>query len=77
MERKRILQSVVPSPSSPVLFADFVAGTGAELFRAVCEMDMEGVVAKRTVCTHHRKRVGAKVQPKAKVGTKFLRNGGR
>jgi bifunctional non-homologous end joining protein LigD len=46
VERKRILRTVVPH-GSPVLYADYVFGTGTELFRVVCDMDLEGIVAKR------------------------------
>jgi ATP-dependent DNA ligase len=30
-----------------VLFADFVEGRGLALFRAACERDLEGIVAKQ------------------------------
>lgn len=46
-ERKRILRSVVPVGSTTVLFADHIDANGTELFRAVCDQDLEGIVAKR------------------------------
>jgi len=46
-ERKRILRSVVPAGSTTVLFADHIDANGTELFRAVCDQDLEGIVAKR------------------------------
>jgi len=46
LERKRILRKLVPV-ESPVLCADHVDGKGRDLYRAVCEMDLEGIVAKR------------------------------
>ena len=46
LERKRILRTVVPA-GSPVLYADYIEHSGTELYRAVCDMDLEGVVAKR------------------------------
>ncbi len=29
------------------MYADYIDGAGRELYRAVCEMDLEGIVAKR------------------------------
>jgi hypothetical protein len=46
MERKRMLRSVVPA-GSPVLYADFVDRHGTRLYEAVCDRDLEGIVAKR------------------------------
>jgi bifunctional non-homologous end joining protein LigD len=46
LERKRLLRSIIPPQPSPVLYVDHVAGSGVELFNAVCARDMEGVVAK-------------------------------
>lgn len=46
VDRKRILRSVLPA-GSPVLYADYIETKGTELFGAVCEMDLEGIVAKR------------------------------
>jgi bifunctional non-homologous end joining protein LigD len=46
IERKRVLRSVVPA-GSPLLYADYIESGGRELYRAVCGMDLEGIVAKR------------------------------
>jgi bifunctional non-homologous end joining protein LigD len=46
-ERKRLLRRIVPRDLSPVLYVDHVEGRGVDLFQAVCEADMEGIVAKR------------------------------
>jgi bifunctional non-homologous end joining protein LigD len=46
LERKRLLRGVIPEQPSPVLYVDHVATMGVELYRAVCNRDMEGVVAK-------------------------------
>ncbi|HWQ52962.1 MAG TPA: hypothetical protein VN442_04705 [Bryobacteraceae bacterium] len=47
LERKRLLSGIVPQGACPVLYVDHVAECGVDLFRAVCEQDMEGIVAKR------------------------------
>ena len=43
IKRKRMLKKIV---KSPVLFVDHVVGRGIELFQAVCQKDLEGIVAK-------------------------------
>jgi bifunctional non-homologous end joining protein LigD len=44
-ELRRLLAHV--PASSPLKFADHVAGNGIALFVRVCEMDLEGIVAKQ------------------------------
>jgi bifunctional non-homologous end joining protein LigD len=46
IERKAALRALVPEQPSPLLFVDHVAAAGTALFQAVCERDMEGIVAK-------------------------------
>jgi hypothetical protein len=38
---------VVPRDPAPVLYVDHFAERSVDLFRAVCEMDLEGIAAKR------------------------------
>jgi bifunctional non-homologous end joining protein LigD len=45
-ERKRLLQSVVPS-IGPIRFADHIEGTGADILEAAQRMNLEGIVCKR------------------------------
>ena len=47
VQRKRHLRRVVPKRADRVRYLDGVVGRGVDLFRAVCELDMEGIVAKR------------------------------
>ncbi len=46
VERKRILRKLVPA-GSPVMYAAYNDGSGTDLFRAVCTLDLERIVAKR------------------------------
>jgi len=46
VERKEILREIVPKQSRSVLYANHVPVRGRELFGAVCEADLEGIVAK-------------------------------
>jgi ATP-dependent DNA ligase len=45
MERKRVLRKIVPVCST-ILYADHIGGAGREFYRAICDMDLEGIVAK-------------------------------
>src|SRR5262249_36180863 len=46
LDRKRALRRIVPRRSQAVRYVDHVRGRGVDLFAAVCEMDLEGIVAK-------------------------------
>ena len=47
MERKARLKELIPEPSSFMLYVDHIEGHGVEFFKQVCEMDLEGILAKR------------------------------
>jgi bifunctional non-homologous end joining protein LigD len=47
VNRKQILRTVVPLQPAPVLYAEYFEERGVDLFRVVCESDLEGIVAKR------------------------------
>ena len=46
LERKALLRKLLPLRPRAVRYVEHVA-SGTELFRAVCELDMEGIVAKQ------------------------------
>ena len=46
IERKRLLRGIVPGSESRLLYVEHYAATGIDLFRAACEADLEGLVAK-------------------------------
>jgi bifunctional non-homologous end joining protein LigD len=46
LERKSLLRKLLPRRQKSVLYVDHVA-SGTDLFRVICEQDMEGVVAKQ------------------------------
>ena len=46
-DRKNLLRSIMPKRSRSILCAQHVGGRGRELFAAVCDQDLEGIVAKR------------------------------
>jgi ATP-dependent DNA ligase len=43
IQRKRLLKTIVKAPA---LFVDHLVGRGVDLFQAVCQRDLEGIVAK-------------------------------
>ncbi len=47
VQRKQALRRVVPRGAERLRFLGHVVGRGVELFRTVCERDLEGIVAKR------------------------------
>jgi ATP-dependent DNA ligase len=46
LERKRLLRKLLPRRSQSVLYVEHVE-SGTDLFRVICERDMEGIVAKQ------------------------------
>jgi bifunctional non-homologous end joining protein LigD len=47
IERKRILKRIVPARPASVLYVDHFDARGVDLFRVVCDRDLEGIVEKR------------------------------
>jgi bifunctional non-homologous end joining protein LigD len=47
LERKRILRRIIPPQPAHVVYVDHIETRGVELFRLVCALDLEGIVAKR------------------------------
>ena len=46
-DRKLELRRTLGSTASPLMYADHVEGFGSALFQKACELDLEGIVAKR------------------------------
>jgi ATP-dependent DNA ligase len=53
LERKRLLRKLLPRQGPAVLYVDHVR-SGMDLFRVVCERDMEGIVAKQAALPTRR-----------------------
>ena len=47
IERKARLRSLVPDDDARLLYVDHVEERGVALFEKICEMDLEGITAKR------------------------------
>jgi len=50
--RKKRLKRILPSRSSSILYVDHVKGAGRQLFQLACELDLEGIVAKRAMSVY-------------------------
>lgn len=46
IDRKHELRRIIGTGLPPIMYADHVAGTGVALFEKLCELDLEGIVAK-------------------------------
>jgi bifunctional non-homologous end joining protein LigD len=46
LDRKRRLKAIMPTPDSRVRYVQHVEGRGTDLFGAVCDRDLEGIVGK-------------------------------
>jgi bifunctional non-homologous end joining protein LigD len=46
-ERRKLLQSIIPSESDVIKLSEYYNASGSELFRAADKMGLEGVIAKR------------------------------
>src|SRR4051812_28274138 len=56
IERKTLLRRIIPSSRlGRVRYLDYVEGRGCELFEQVCDLDLEGIVAKRADSTYSEK----------------------
>ncbi len=62
VERKARLKELVPEQPSPILYADHVPETGVKLFHKICEMDLEGIVAKRKTAPYREKTLWIKIR---------------
>lgn len=56
LERKRILKDLVRNQPR-ILYARHVLAHGIDLFRVVCEQDLEGMVCKRRNAAYGTKRI--------------------
>jgi bifunctional non-homologous end joining protein LigD len=56
IERKDRLQSLLAGVHPPILYGDHVIGRGEEMFREVCRLGGEGVIAKRSDAAYRGER---------------------
>jgi bifunctional non-homologous end joining protein LigD len=46
VDRKQELRRIIGSGLSPIIYADYIEGSGVALFEKCCQLDLEGIVAK-------------------------------
>jgi bifunctional non-homologous end joining protein LigD len=47
LARKQLLKRILPTGSAHVLYVDHMRGSGTKLYRSACQLDLEGIVAKK------------------------------
>jgi bifunctional non-homologous end joining protein LigD len=52
LTRKAKLRRLLPSGSAHVLYVDHTKGAGQRLYELACQLDLEGIVAKRATSPH-------------------------
>ena len=52
IERKKMLNSILPHSPAQILFTPHLDGKGVQLFTAACDYDLEGIVAKRKISAY-------------------------
>jgi bifunctional non-homologous end joining protein LigD len=55
-DRKQELRRLLKAPASRMRYADHVEQHGTALFQRICEMDLEGIVAKHSVAPYTTER---------------------
>jgi ATP-dependent DNA ligase len=62
LERKAAPRRVVPTNPGQLRYTEHVDGNGTELFRVVCEVDLEGVVAKHKEAPYGLEKAWLKIK---------------
>jgi bifunctional non-homologous end joining protein LigD len=60
--RKQKLQRLIPRPSGPLSCVPSFPRDGRELLEAVCRLDLEGIVAKRSADAYHPETAWYKIK---------------
>lgn len=56
LERKEILQSILPTNEKTIRYSDHIIGHGTEVWRNACELHLEGIVSKNVYGTYIQSR---------------------
>ena len=59
IERKKRLRKIVPKRRSHVLYLDHIENDGVKLFECACQLDLEGIVAKRASAVYRATEQGS------------------
>jgi len=62
LDRKQELRRLLArSPDAPLKYIEYIDGCGVALFQRVCELDLEGIVAKQKFAPYVTERVQRRV----------------
>ena len=56
LERKRVLESLLESAPDTLRYSAHIEGSGAEVYRQACKLQIEGIVSKRAQSSYHAGR---------------------
>ena len=56
LDRKQELRRLLARACAPLKYTEYIEGCGTELFQRVCELDLEGIVAKAEVWAYVTER---------------------
>ncbi|HEX2549914.1 MAG TPA: DNA ligase D, partial [Gammaproteobacteria bacterium] len=75
IERKKILQKILP-PQDPILrFSDHIIASGMEVFKKACEMNLEGIISKEIHSIYQQKRTKSWLKSKCIQRQEFVIGG--
>lgn len=56
LERKKILEKIIPTDNEILRYSDHIVGHGEEVFKKACELTLEGIVSKKIDSCYEKKR---------------------
>ena len=71
LERKRLLQQVLKEAPEPFVYVEDLEAEGDDVFRAACNLGLEGIVAKRADAPYRSGRQGSWIKLKCKKSDTF------
>lgn len=72
VQRKELLQQVLPKDHSDIRYSDHIIGNGADIFKKTCELSLEGIISKRAEAAYINKRSAAWLKIKCSKRQEFI-----
>ena len=75
IERKKILQSLIPKKNSSLHYSDHIQGSGDDFFEQACQFELEGIVSKKADSPYLEKRSQSWLKTKCVKRQEFVVGG--
>ena len=75
IERKQILQRILPANHPILIFNDHVQGSGKKVLREACKLGLEGIVSKDSQCPYEERRSKTWLKTKCTQRQEFVIGG--